>query len=35
MKSREATFSPTSPGVNSLVNFVISPYHGYFEDALD
>jgi hypothetical protein len=35
MKSREATFSPTSRSVNSLVNLVISPYHGYFENALD
>jgi hypothetical protein len=34
MNSREATFSPTSSSVNSLVNLVISPYHG-FEDALD
>jgi hypothetical protein len=35
MKSWEATFSPTSRSINSLVNLVISPYHGYFENALD
>ncbi len=35
MKSWEATFSPTSPSINSLVNLVISPYHGYFENALE